>query len=131
MGPTATAGGTGTQGSHRASVISITTLFVPHHIRMWRVQGLWVLDIPSSSLCCIAMARTQLSDDDLRSLTDSTRWVSLLLVGVSGLVVLANLSSLSWRSPSESTTLPISSPWSRNVSGNVDETLKVVRGGDR
>jgi hypothetical protein len=73
------------------------------------------------------MARTQLSDDDLSALTDSTRWVSLLLVGVSGLVVLG---SLSWRSPSESTTLPISSPWTRTISGNVDEALKVVRGDD-
>jgi hypothetical protein len=76
------------------------------------------------------LARTQLSDADLRALTDSTRWVSLLLIGVSGLVVLANLSSLSWISPSESTTLPISSPWSRTISGNVDEALKVVRGDD-
>jgi hypothetical protein len=73
------------------------------------------------------MARTQLSDDDLSALTDSTRWVSLLLVGVSGLVVLG---SLSWRSPSGSTTLPISSPWTRTISGNVDEALKVVRGDD-
>lgn len=112
-------------------MIGITTLFIPHHIRMRRVQGLWVLGIPSSSLCCIAMARTQLSDADLSALSHSKRWVSLLLVGVSGLVVLAKLSSLSWRSPSESTTLPISFPWSRNVSSNVDEALRVVRGDDR
>jgi hypothetical protein len=57
------------------------------------------------------MARTQHSDADLRALADSKRWVSLLLLCFSGLVVLAYLSSLSWRSPSESTNMRISSPW--------------------